>query len=220
MALIYIVEDDESISEIETIALKNSGHNVFTFTNAKLFFDKIETILPDLIILDLMLPDKDGNEIVKELKNNPETKMIPVMMVTAKTSELDMVKGLENGADDYIKKPFSVIELVTRVKVLLRRNQKEDQDIILDNIVINQKRRQVSIDDHIIELTYKEYELLKYLMINQSIVVTRESIMDHVWKDAYYETRTVDAHIKTLRRKLGPSGNHIRTVRNVGYVIE
>ncbi len=220
MALIYIVEDDESISEIEMIALKNSGHTVLTFPNAKAFFTKTNEVIPDLVILDIMLPDMDGNEVVRKLRKTAEMKKTPIMMVTAKNSEMDMIRSLDNGADDYITKPFSIIELITRAKVLLRRNEADDSILTLDNIVINQKRHTVLINDEPVELTYKEYQLLKYLIIHKSIVLSRESIMENVWGDEYYETRTVDAHIKTLRKKLGESGERIRTVRSVGYVIE
>lgn len=222
MALVYVVEDDESIREIETIALKNSGHDVRSFDNAKDFFEKIEGVLPDILILDIMLPDSDGNTIVKKLRNRAETKRLPIIMVTAKTSELDMIRGLDNGADDYIKKPFSVMELITRVKALLRRSENEKDDIIsLGEIVIDNVRHKCEVCGEIIELTYKEHELLKYLIINKGIVLSRDQIMLHVWDTEFEgESRTVDMHIKTLRQKLKTEGEHIKTVRNVGYVAE
>ena len=222
MALIYIVEDDASIREIETIALKNSGHEVYAFENAGATFAQLEKVIPDLMILDVMLPDKDGNEIVGILRRNKETKRLPIIMVTAKTEEIDMIRGLENGADDYLKKPFSVMELITRVKVLLRRCEVETEDALkLGEITIDNIRHKCLVNDGIINLTYKEHELLKYLMLNEGIVVSREQIMSAVWGESFEsETRTVDVHIKTLRKKLGDSGSHIHTVRNVGYVIE
>ncbi|MBP9999957.1 MAG: response regulator transcription factor [Clostridiales bacterium] len=222
MALIYIVEDDTSIREIETIALKNSGHDVVAFENAKQFFKQIEKILPDLLVLDIMLPDKDGNEIVSQLRKERETRKLPVIMVTAKTEEIDMIRGLENGADDYLKKPFSIMELITRVKVLLRRCEIEtDEMISLEEIQIDNVRHRCLVDGEVAQLTFKEYELLKYLIINQGIVLTREQIMSAVWGESFEgESRTVDMHIKTLRQKLKDAGSHIRTVRNVGYVIE
>ena len=222
MALVYIVEDDSSIREIETIALKNSGHKVYAFENAKQFFKQIEKIIPDLLVLDIMLPDKDGNEIVGQLRRNKETKRLPIIMVTAKAEEIDMIRSLENGADDYIKKPFSIMELITRVKALLRRCEIEAEEIIkLDEIQIDNVRHRCLIDGEVVQLTFKEHELLKYLMINEGIVVNREQIMSAVWGESFEgESRTVDMHIKTLRQKLKQAGSHIRTVRNVGYVIE
>lgn len=222
MALIYVVEDDESIREIETIALKNSGHDVCAFENADSFFRKIADVLPDLLVLDIMLPDSDGNSIVKKLRAVSETRKLPIIMVTAKTSEVDMIRGLDNGADDYIKKPFSVMELITRVKALLRRCEGEKEEkITLGNIEIDNVRHKCLVDGKTVELTFKEHELLKYLIINKGIVLSREQIMLNVWDTEFEgETRTVDMHIKTLRQKLKSEGEHIKTVRNVGYVAE
>lgn len=222
MALIYIVEDDESIREIETIALKNSNYMVYAFEKAKDFYRKLDEIVPDLVLLDIMLPDENGYDIVKKLRKNPATKRLPVIMVTAKSTEMDMIKGLDDGADDYIKKPFSVMELITRVKALLRRTEGEEVKFhVLDNIMMDHERHMVYVSEKPVELTFKEYELLRFLMTNQNVVLSREAIMRHVWgTDFEGESRTVDVHIKTLRQKLGEGGNHIRTVRNVGYVIE
>lgn len=222
MALIYVVEDDESIREIETIALKNSGHIVSAFECAKDFFKKIDEILPDLVLLDIMLPDESGYEIIKKLRARTATKRLPVIMVTAKSTELDMIKGLEDGADDYIKKPFSVMELITRVKALLRRTDVGDVKVMkLGEIELNHERHTVTVSGENVELTFKEYELLRYLMCNKNIVLSRESIVLKVWGTEFEgESRTVDMHIKTLRQKLGEAGGRIRTVRNVGYVIE
>lgn len=222
MALIYIVEDDESIREIEEFALKNAGHKVLGFPDARSFFKKLDDIVPDLCLLDIMLPDESGNEIVRKLRKNGDTKRIPVIMVTAKTTELDLVKGIEDGADDYIKKPFSVMELISRVKALLRRTEPEEVKVLtLDELVLNNNKHVVTIADNTVELTFKEYELLQYLLINKGIVLARDTIMDHIWGMAYEgESRTLDMHIKTLRQKLGDYGSRIRTIRNVGYVIE
>lgn len=222
MALIYVVEDDSSIREIESIALKNSGHTVFSFENAKSFYKQLEKTVPDLLLLDIMLPDEDGNAIVHYLRKNKDTKKLPIIMVTAKTNEIDMIRGLENGADDYLKKPFSIMELITRVKVLLRRCEVEKEDILqVGEITIDNNRHKCMINGNVVELTYKERELLKYLMMNEGIVVSREQIMAAVWGEEFEgESRTVDMHIKTLRQKLKGSGEHIQTVRNVGYVIE
>uniref|UniRef100_UPI003FF0E128 response regulator transcription factor n=1 Tax=Agathobacter rectalis TaxID=39491 RepID=UPI003FF0E128 len=222
MALIYIVEDDESIREIETIALKNSNYIVSAFENAKEFYKKQYELVPDLILLDVMLPDESGYDIVRKLRKRPATQDIPIIMVTAKTTEMDMIKGLDGGADDYIKKPFSIMELITRVKALLRRTAKEEPKLLkLDDLVIDHERHVVTVNNEPVDLTYKEYELLRLLMGSQGIVMTREVIMRSVWDtDFEGETRTVDMHIKTLRHKLGDYGSRIKTVRNVGYVIE
>lgn len=222
MALIYIVEDDESIREIESIALKNSNYIVSAFENAKEFYKKLDELVPDLILLDVMLPDESGYEIVRKLRKRPATQDIPIIMVTAKTTEMDMIKGFDGGADDYIKKPFSIMELITRVKALLRRTAKEEPKLLkLDDLVIDHERHVVTVNNEPVDLTYKEYELLRLLMGSQGIVMTREVIMRSVWDtDFEGETRTVDMHIKTLRHKLGDYGSRIKTVRNVGYVIE
>ena len=222
MALIYIVEDDESIREIETIALKNSNYIVSAFENAKEFYKKLDELVPDLILLDVMLPDESGYDIVRKLRKRPATQDIPIIMVTAKTTEMDMIKGLDGGADENNKKPFTIMELITRVKALLRRTAKEEPKLLkLDDLVIDHERHVVTVNNEPVDLTYKEYELLRLLMGSQGIVMTREVIMRSVWDtDFEGETRTVDMHIKTLRHKLGDYGSRIKTVRNVGYVIE
>ena len=221
MALIYIVEDDASIREIETIALKNSNYMVQAFERASVFYEKMEELLPDLILLDIMLPDEDGYRIVRRLRSNPKTRHIPVMMITAKTTEMDIVKGLDDGADDYIRKPFSVMELLSRVRALLRRTQeKEPEQLLVGKILLDNERHTVVAGERSVELTLKEYELLRYLMRNEDIVLSREAIMLSVWGvDFEGESRTVDMHIKTLRQKLGEQGKQIRTVRGVGYAI-
>ena len=222
MALIYIIEDDDSIREIEEFALMNAGHKVLGFNCAKDFYKKIEEVKPDLCLIDIMLPDENGNEIVRRLRRNPDTKKVPVIMVTAKTSELDLVKGIEDGADDYIKKPFSVMELITRVKALLRRTLSEEiKELRLEELVVNNEKHEVSIEGKPVELTYKEYELLSLFIANRGVVLTRDIIMDEVWGTEYEgESRTIDMHVKTLRKKLGVYGTKIKTIRNVGYVIE
>lgn len=222
MALIYIVEDDSDIREIEAIALKNSNYLVCAFSRAKDFYKKLDEIVPDLVLLDVMLPDESGYEIVKKIRKNPVTRQLPVIMVTAKSTEMDMIKGLDDGADDYIKKPFSIMELVTRIRTLLRRTKTEEVKILqLGDILLDHERHAVYVDERAVELTFKEYELLRYLMTNQSVVLSRESIMRQVWGTEFEgESRTVDMHIKTLRQKLGEAGAYIKTIRNVGYVIE
>ena len=223
MAVIYVVEDDTNIQEIEAIALKNSGHKVYTFEDASHFYKKLEEKVPDLAILDIMLPDEDGYEIIRKIRQNPLTKRLPVIMVTAKTSEIDMVRGLDIGADDYIKKPFSIIEFITRVKAVLRRTmeQTENKFMSIGEVFLDDERHMAYVKNDPVELTYKEYELLKLLMRNAGIVMTREMIMQRVWDTEFEgESRTVDMHIKTLRKKLGENGVRIKTVRNVGYVME
>lgn len=223
MALIYIVEDDQNIREIQHFALQNSGFKVEEFSCAKDFFKQINEKIPQLIILDIMLPDEDGLQIMSKLRQAPETKKVPVIMVTAKTTELDKVKGLDSGADDYITKPFGVMELISRVKAVLRRTSdvQEEKVLNLGEVSMDCEKHMVKVDHKPVELTFKEFELLKLLMTNAGIVMTREIIMERVWGvDFEGESRTLDMHIKTLRQKLGEAGGRIRTVRNVGYVME
>lgn len=223
MATIYIVEDDVNIREIERYALKNSGYEVEEFDCGADMFRRIEQKVPALLLLDIMLPNEDGLDILTRLRSDKNTENLPVIMVTAKTSELDKVKGLDLGADDYISKPFGVMELISRVKALLRRTSsvQEDKKIVYKDIEIDNDKHAVYTNGEICELTFKEYELLKYMMINKGIVLSRDKIMNQVWGFDYQgESRTVDMHIKTLRQKLGDAGSCIKTVRNVGYMIE
>lgn len=223
MATIYIVEDDVNIREIERYALKNSGYEVEEFGSGAQLFARMKKALPSLLLLDIMLPDENGLEILSAIRADKETAGIPIIMVTAKTSELDKVKGLDLGADDYITKPFGVMELISRVKALLRRTQSTDIEAQLHygDITVDNDKHAVFLGDKLCELTFKEFELLKYLMVNKGIVLSRDKIMDQVWGFEYEgESRTVDMHIKTLRQKLGASGSCIKTVRNVGYMIE
>ena len=212
---IYIVEDDKNIREIEMFALKNSGYAVEEFENAKSFFSKTAEKVPDLVLLDIMLPDMDGLEIVKKLRSRPDTVRIPIILVTAKTTELDKVKGLDIGADDYLTKPFGVMELISRVKALLRRSRalQDDKQLVIGDITLDSERREVHVGGELCELTFKEFELLKLLMVNAGIVLHRDTIMSDVWGTDYEgESRTLDMHIKTLRQKLGEAGNMIKTV--------
>lgn len=220
---IYIVEDDKNIREIEMFALKNSGYAAEEFENAKSFFSRSAEKVPDLVLLDIMLPDMDGLEIVKKLRSRPDTVRVPIILVTAKTTELDKVKGLDIGADDYLTKPFGVMELISRVKALLRRSRalQDDKQMVLGDITLDSERREVHVGGELCELTFKEFELLKLLMVNAGIVLHRDTIMSDVWGTDYEgESRTLDMHIKTLRQKLGEAGNMIKTVRNVGYKME
>ena len=223
MSWIYVVEDDINIREIETFALKNSGYNVADFECAKDFYKKLAEKVPSLIVLDIMLPDEDGLKIVKKLRSMPETRKIPIILVTAKTTEIDKVKGLDTGADDYLTKPFGVMELISRVKALLRRSQDmmEEKSMTLGSIRIDNEKHAVYVEDKLCELTFKEFELLKLLVKNTGIVMSRNVIMERIWgADFEGESRTLDMHIKTLRQKLGEAGSKIKTVRNVGYIIE
>ena len=223
MALIFILEDDRNIREIEEIALKNADYEVVSFETAAEFGKRLKERVPDLLLLDLMLPDADGLRLVTQLRQNVMTMSLPVIMVTAKTTEIDKVRGLDSGADDYLTKPFSVMELISRVKALLRRSMKglKERVITIGEISLDVERRKVTVAGERCELTYKEYELLKLLMNNAGIVTPREEILSKVWEtDFEGESRTIDMHIKTLRQKLGSSANRIKTVRNVGYLFE
>lgn len=223
METIYIVEDDVNIREIERYALKNSGYEVEEFECGADFFKRLGHHMPNLIILDIMLPDEDGMDILTKLRSDKKTERIPVIMVTAKATELDKVKGLDSGADDYITKPFGVMELISRVKALLRRTKTVhvDTQFRYGDILVDNDKHAVTVCGNPCELTYKEYELLKYLIVNKGIVLSRDKLMSQVWGFDYEgETRTVDAHIKTLRQKLGTAGSCIKTIRNVGYMVE
>lgn len=218
--LIYIVEDDTDIRELETYALKNSGYEVQSFAEGKSFFEACQVQVPQLVILDVMLPDFDGLSVLEQFRKEAATKSVPVIMVTAKGSEMDKVRGLDMGADDYITKPFSVLELISRVRAILRRcTCEEKQEIItLGGIVFDDSKHIVTSDGEECILTYKEYELLKFLLKNKGMALTRDNIILNVWGyDFEGESRTVDMHITTLRQKLGSCGNLIKTVRNVGY---
>ena len=218
--MIYIIEDDQDIREMETYALKNSGFEVEAFSESGSFYEACRKSLPSLVLLDIMLPGEDGLAILKKLRQGDDTKDIPVIMVTAKSTEIDKVKGLDSGADDYITKPFGVMELVSRAKALLRRCPKNSEQKVLSfqGIVIDDDKHTVTVDGRECKLTFKEYELLKYFLQNKGIALSRERLIEQVWGyDFEGESRTVDMHIKTLRQKLGSAGSIIKTVRNVGY---
>lgn len=222
MALIYIVEDDPGIREIEEMALRNSNYTVEAFEKAAELYAALECGQPDLLLLDVMLPDEDGYSILRRIRNDSRLKNLPVIMITARNTEMDLLKGFDYGADDYVMKPFSVMELLSRIRALLRRTMSDESQIITaGDICLDHERHTVTAAGTLIELTFKEYELLRYLLINLNIVLTRESIMQNVWgTDFEGESRTLDMHIRSLRRKLGESGRYIRTVRNVGYVLD
>lgn len=222
MALIYIVEDDPGIREIEEMALRNSNYTVEAFEKAAELYAALESGQPDLLLLDVMLPDEDGYSILRRIRNDSRLKNLPVIMITARNTEMDLLKGFDYGADDYVMKPFSVMELLSRIRALLRRTMSDESQIITaGDICLDNERHTVTAAGTLIELTFKEYELLRYMMINLNIVLTREVIMQNVWgTDFEGESRTLDMHIRSLRRKLGESGRYIRTVRNVGYVLD
>ena len=192
--MIYIVEDDRNIQEIELFALKNSGYQATGFETAKEFYKALNEKLPELILLDIMLPDEDGLSILKRLRSRADTQKIPVILVTAKTSEIDKVKGLDGGADDYIAKPFGVMEMIARVKALLRRSGGMEESLLTcGNVTLDGEKRMVYVDGKSIELTYKEFELLKLLMKNHGIVISRDVIMERVWDSSFEgESRTID----------------------------
>ena len=223
MSLIYILEDDKNIQEIESYAIKGSGYDVRAFDDTEAFDRGMQEMKPDLLLLDVMLPGEDGLSVLKRLRSDNGTKELPVILVTAKDSEIDTVRGLDQGADDYITKPFGVMELMSRIKAIMRRIKPTSDDVVLKykNIYLDQDRRLCLVDEENVELTFKEYELLRLFLSNLGIVLTRETIMENVWgTDFAGESRTVDMHIKTLRKKLKDAGSLIITVRNVGYKLE
>lgn len=220
MKEIYIVEDDDNIREIEEYTLRNIGYEVRSFTDIGQLKETMRQQSPDLLIVDIMLPDGDGLQLVRDLRGSNQYRELPVIVVTAKSGEIDVVKGLDSGADDYITKPFSVLELASRVKSLLRRTVKPEENREYDGLQINSPEHKVIIDNKEIMLTGREFELLDLLMSNRDRVLSRSSILERIWGfDFEGESRTVDMHISTLRGKLGEWGKHIVTVRNVGYVI-
>ena len=220
--MIYIVEDDENIREMESYALKNSGYEVRGLCCGEELSAALGEALPELIILDIMLPGEDGLTLLRRLREDEATRRVPVMMVTAKTTELDKVRGLDMGADDYLSKPFGIMEMVSRVKALLRRASADAprSGSVLESggIRLEDSSRRVTVNGSPVELTYKEYELLKFFLTNPDVVMPRDRILSEVWGFDYEgESRTVDMHIKTLRQKLGGAGSVIKTIRSVGY---
>lgn len=229
MQKIYCVEDDESVRELVIYALQSSGFEASGFVCAEEFFPALKNNIPDLILLDIMLPGIDGVEILKEVRKNPKTQHTPIIMLTARGSEYDKITGLDNGADDYVTKPFGVMELIARVKAVLRRsnsqslNEEHHSNELSAGkglLTLNHDFHKVFVDGEEVILTLKEFELLHYLLKNKNIVISRDKIMDEVWDYNYAaETRTVDVHIKTLRHKLGVASKLIETIRGVGYKI-
>jgi len=225
MSKIFCVEDDESIRELILYALKSDGYEAEGFETGIALTNAIKQNIPELILLDVMLPSDDGFSILKRLRENSNTKSIPVILLTAKTSEYDKVKGLDLGADDYITKPFGVMELLSRIRAVLRRSGKESttSTVSCGGITVNSEKRLVLVGENICNLTFKEFQLLFFLMKNNSIVLSRDKLLQEIWGfDFEGESRTVDMHIKTLRQKLLDCGasDIIKTVRSVGYKFE
>lgn len=219
--MIYCVEDDKNIRELVVYTLNTTGMEACGFGDGKSFMEALASVTPELILLDIMLPGEDGLSILQKLKSSAKTKDIPVIMVTAKGNEYDKVVGLDAGADDYVAKPFGMMELVSRIKAVLRRTkQAEKEELIFENLRMDLKRHEVYVSGCSVALTYKEYELLRKLMKSSGNVLTREQLLGEIWGyDFIGETRTVDVHVRTLRQKLGDGGEYIRTVRGVGYRI-
>ncbi len=222
---IYYVEDDTSIRELVLYALKTAEFQVMGFENAASFYKRMKEQQPDLILLDIMLPDEDGVSILKKLKSRPDTENIPIIMMTAKSSEYDKVLGLDSGADDYITIPFGVMELISRVKAVIRRSDRSKgsagEVLKIGELVLDEQKHEVYARGQAVSLTFKEFELLSYLMKNRGLVLSRDKILNTIWNYEYEgESRTVDVHIGSLRQKLGTCGDFIKTIRGIGYKIE
>ncbi len=219
--MIVILEDDKSIRDLVLYTLKASQIDAIGYANSQDFYDSLKESIPQLLLLDIMLPQEDGLQVLKKLRNKEETKYLPIIMLTAKDTEYDKIIGLDSGADDYITKPFSMLELVSRIKALLRRVEKTKNKILnYNNISLDDDRHIVLLNNEIIDLTLKEYDILKLLLLKQGQVVRREDILNNVWGQYYIgETRTLDVHIRTLRTKLGECEKYIKTIRGLGYVI-
>ena len=222
--MIYFLEDHNSIRELVVYTMNSTGFDAMGFSKPTEFWEAMEKELPSLVLLDIMLPEEDGLSILKKLRANPTTKRLPVMMLTAKDSEYDKVLGLDSGADDYVPKPFGMMELMARIKALLRRvspQETQEKDYSVGRLYVSPARHQVKVDGNEVALTLKEFELLCFLLENDGMVLTRDKILARIWGyDFDGETRTVDVHVRTLRQKLGECGSLIETVRGVGYKID
>ena len=220
---IFCVEDDADIKELIEYTLSSSGFRVTGFDSAAAFWEGMKTKTPSLVLLDIMLPDEDGMQILKKLKASGETASIPTIMLTAKSGQIDKIKALDGGADDYVTKPFDIPELISRINAVLRRSAKKTTAGVLKlgNITVDSNSRRVTVGENEVTLTFKEFELLSQLIRNKGLVMTRDKLMVSVWgTDFKGESRTVDVHIRTLRQKLGAAGSCIETVRNVGYTVD
>lgn len=221
--MIWCIEDDKSIRDIEIYTLKSTGFEAVGFCNGMDFFEALKKDKPELILLDIMLPDMDGLEILRRLRNNPQSADIPVIMATAKGTEFDKIQSLDSGADDYLVKPFGMMEMVSRIKAVLRRCQPSKQDELLKygRLTLDPRQHIAAIDGTELSLTFKEFGLLELFLRNIGSVITRETLFSKIWGDDYMgESRTLDVHIRMLRQKLGSYGEKIKTVRNVGYRME
>ena len=221
--MIYVLEDDESIRELIIYTLNGQKMEAKGFSTPSEFWETISEKVPSLVLLDIMLPEEDGFSILEKLRAAPATKRLPIIMLTAKGSEYDIVRGLDIGADDYIPKPFRMMELLSRIRALLRRSGANDgrmEEYRVGNLYVNPTRHEVQVDGKDVVLTLKEFELLNLLISRQGIVFTRAQLLDEIWGYGFDgESRTVDVHVRTLRQKLGPAGNYIETVRGIGYKI-
>ena len=219
--MIYVLEDDESIRELIIYTLNGQKMEAKGFSTPSEFWEAISEKVPSLVLLDIMLPEEDGFSILEKLRTAPATKRLPIIMLTAKGSEYDIVRGLDIGADDYIPKPFRMLELLSRIRALLRRSGANDgrmEEYRVGNLYVNPTRHEVQVDGKDVVLTLKEFELLNLLISRQGIVFTRAQLLDEIWGYGFDgESRTVDVHVRTLRQKLGPAGNYIETVRGIGY---
>ena len=221
--MIHVVEDDAGVRELELYALRQAGFEAEGFAEPSAFREALKTTLPDAVILDVMLPGEDGISILRSLRRETRTRRLPVILVTARDAEMDKVRGLDEGADDYLTKPFGVMELLARVRALLRRSGESapEECLTLGDVTLDRARHRVTAGGAEVVLTHMEFELLAFLMAHAGKAVTREVLLDDVWGIAYAgDTRTVDVHIRTLRQKLGASGSMIATVRGVGYRME
>lgn len=218
--MIYLLEDDESIRKFVTYTLRQSGMEAEGFHAPSEFYKAVEQKLPELILLDIMLPEEDGLTVLHKIRSNSKTCDIPIIMLTAKSSEYDKVLGLDSGADDYLAKPFGIMELLSRIKALLRRTQKNEEEYYAGNLYLNIKKHIVTVSKEEINLTQKEFEILSLMLKNRGTVFSRDVLLEKIWGYGYDgENRTVDVHIKTLRTKLGEAGELIETVRGFGYKI-
>ncbi len=220
--MIYLLEDDDSIRKLVIYALESAGYEAKGFERPSLFWKAVSEHMPALVLLDIMLPEEDGLSVLKKLRSGAAGREVPVIMLTARNTEYDKVIGLDNGADDFITKPFGMMELVARVRALLRRSgsEKVERELSYGNLRVSPDKHSVHVNDETIELTYKEFEMLCVLLEQQDRVLTRDALMDRVWGSEFDgENRTVDVHIRTLRSKLGEAGAYIKTVRGIGYKI-
>ena len=222
--MIYLVEDDNRIRELVAYTFNTAGLEAEGFDRPSLFWEALEKRKPDLVLLDIMLPEEDGIQILQKLRQRKDTKKLPVIMLTAKGSEYDKVMGLESGADDYVSKPFGMMELLARVKALLRRTEDlrpaQESRYVIGDLTVNRKRHEVFVKGEAVTLTKKEFDMLCYLLENKGMVLTRDQLLNQIWGyDFDGENRTVDVHIRTLRQKLGDCGTYIETIRGIGYKI-